>query len=47
VRGAGTILGMRLLIGVLPAVFILIGNLFLVLYPLNKKRYEEVVGAHS
>ncbi|MRR32541.1 MFS transporter, partial [bacterium] len=43
VQGARSILGMRLLIGVLPAVFILVGNLFLVLYPLSKKRYEEVV----
>jgi len=47
VQGKEAILGMRLLIGVLPGIFILIGNLFLILYPLNKKRYEEVVGAHS
>ena len=47
VQGAESILGMRLLIGVLPAVFILIGNLFLMLYPLSKKKYEEVVLARS
>lgn len=47
VQGARSILGMRLLIGVLPAVFILVGNLFLVLYPLSKKKYEEVVMARG
>jgi GPH family glycoside/pentoside/hexuronide:cation symporter len=42
VQSASSILGMRLLIGPLPAVLILLGNLALLFYPLNQKRYEEV-----
>ena len=42
VQSATSILGMRLLIGPLPAVLILLGNLALLFYPLNQKRYEEV-----
>jgi GPH family glycoside/pentoside/hexuronide:cation symporter len=37
-----SILGIRLLIGPLPALLILISNLALIFYPLDKKRYEEV-----
>lgn len=38
-----SILGIRLLIGVLPGIFILIANLFLLIYPLSKSRYDEVL----
>ncbi len=43
VQGARTIMGMRLLIGVLPGIFILLGNLTLALFPLNKQRYAEML----
>jgi GPH family glycoside/pentoside/hexuronide:cation symporter len=39
---AQSILGIRLLIGPLPAVLILLGNLALAFYPINQKRYEEI-----
>jgi glycoside/pentoside/hexuronide:cation symporter, GPH family len=42
VQSATSILGMRLLIGPLPAILILLSNLSLAFYPLNKKRYEEL-----
>jgi glycoside/pentoside/hexuronide:cation symporter, GPH family len=42
VQSAASILGIRLLIGPLPALLILLGNLALVFYPLNQKRYEQV-----
>ncbi|RPI32964.1 MAG: MFS transporter [Chloroflexota bacterium] len=42
-QSAESILGIRLLIGPLPAILILLGNLVLYFYPLDKKRYEEVV----
>ena len=45
VQSATSILGIRLLIGPLPAVLILLGNLALVFYPLNQKRYEEMQAA--
>jgi len=45
IQSASSILGMRLLIGPLPAVLILLGNLALLFYPLNQKRYEEVQAA--
>jgi GPH family glycoside/pentoside/hexuronide:cation symporter len=41
-QSASSILGIRLLIGPLPVLLILLGNLALFLYPLNQKRYEEV-----
>jgi GPH family glycoside/pentoside/hexuronide:cation symporter len=44
-QSATSILGIRLLIGPLPAVLILLGNLALVFYPLNQKRYEQVQAA--
>ena len=44
-QSAASILGNRLLIGPLPAVLILLGNLALIFYPLNQKRYEEVQAA--
>jgi GPH family glycoside/pentoside/hexuronide:cation symporter len=40
---ASSALGIRLLIGPLPAVLILLGNLALFFYPLNQKRYEEMI----
>ncbi len=40
---ATSVLGMRLLIGPLPALLILLGNLAMFFYPLDKKRYEEMV----
>lgn len=42
---ARSILGIRLLIGPLPALLILLGNLALAFYPLNQKRYEEIQAA--
>jgi glycoside/pentoside/hexuronide:cation symporter, GPH family len=39
---ATSILGIRLLIGPLPALLILISNLALVFYPIDKMRYEEI-----
>ncbi len=43
VQSAQSVMGIRLLIGVLPGIFILIANLVLMIYPLNKKRYEQVL----
>ena len=45
IQSAAAILGIRLLIGPLPAVLILLGNLALLFYPLNQKRYEQVQAA--
>ena len=45
IQTATSILGIRLLIGPLPAVLILLGNLSLIFYPLNQKRYEEMQAA--
>jgi GPH family glycoside/pentoside/hexuronide:cation symporter len=42
VQSARSILGIRLLIGLLPAILILLSNLALLFYPLDRKRYEEV-----
>ncbi|MBI4732204.1 MAG: MFS transporter [Chloroflexi bacterium] len=42
IQSASSILGIRLLIGPLPALLILLGNLALAFYPLNQKRYEEI-----
>jgi glycoside/pentoside/hexuronide:cation symporter, GPH family len=42
VQSARSILGIRLLIGPLPAILILLSNLALLFYPLDRKRYEEV-----
>ena len=42
VQSASSILSMRLLIGPMPALLILLGNLALIFYPLNQKRYEQV-----
>jgi glycoside/pentoside/hexuronide:cation symporter, GPH family len=42
VQSARSILGIRLLIGPLPAILILLSNLALFFYPLDRKRYEEV-----
>lgn len=42
VQSATSVLGIRLLIGPLPAVLILGSNLALFFYPLDRKRYEEV-----
>jgi glycoside/pentoside/hexuronide:cation symporter, GPH family len=43
VQTARSMLGIRLLIGVLPGIFILSANIVLAIYPLSKKRYEEVL----
>jgi GPH family glycoside/pentoside/hexuronide:cation symporter len=40
---AKSLLGMRLMISALPGIFILCANLLLIVYPLNKKSYEEVL----
>jgi GPH family glycoside/pentoside/hexuronide:cation symporter len=42
-QSARSMTGIRLLIGVLPAFFIIAANLVLSFYPLNKKRYEQVL----
>ena len=41
-QAARSILGIRLLIGPLPAVMILLGNLALAFYPIDRKRYEQI-----
>jgi glycoside/pentoside/hexuronide:cation symporter, GPH family len=38
-----SILGIRLLIGVLPGIIIVIANIVLALYPLTKKHYEQIL----
>ncbi len=40
-----SVLGIRLLIGPLPAVLILLGNLALAFYPLNQMKYDEIQAA--
>jgi GPH family glycoside/pentoside/hexuronide:cation symporter len=40
---ATSVLGIRLLIGPLPALLILLGNLAMFFYPLDKKRYEAML----
>jgi GPH family glycoside/pentoside/hexuronide:cation symporter len=45
VQSAQSILGIRLLVGLLPGVLILLGNLVLAFYPLSQKRYEEIQAA--
>jgi GPH family glycoside/pentoside/hexuronide:cation symporter len=45
VQSARSLLGIRLLIGPLPAVLILAGNLALAFYNLDRKRYGEVQAA--
>jgi GPH family glycoside/pentoside/hexuronide:cation symporter len=42
VQSTRSIMGIRLLIGPLPAVLFLFGNLAMAFYPLNRKRYEEL-----
>jgi glycoside/pentoside/hexuronide:cation symporter, GPH family len=42
IQSARSILGIRLLIGPLPAVMILLGNLALAFYPIDRKRYEQI-----
>jgi len=41
-QSARSIMGIRLLIGPLPAVLFLLGNLAMLFYPLNRKRYEAI-----
>jgi GPH family glycoside/pentoside/hexuronide:cation symporter len=43
VQSASSILGIRLLIGILPAIIILAGNIVLAFYPLTRQRYEEIL----
>jgi GPH family glycoside/pentoside/hexuronide:cation symporter len=45
VQSATSIFGIRILIGPLPAILILLSNLALVFYPLDRKRYEQVQAA--
>jgi len=47
IQSATSIQGIRFLIGPLPAVLILLGNLALFFYPLSQKKYEEVQAAIS
>jgi GPH family glycoside/pentoside/hexuronide:cation symporter len=42
VQSARSIMGIRLLIGPLPAVLFILGNLAMLFYPLNRKRYEAI-----
>jgi GPH family glycoside/pentoside/hexuronide:cation symporter len=44
-QSARSILGIRLLIGPLPALLILLSNLALAFYPLDRQRYEQVQAA--
>jgi GPH family glycoside/pentoside/hexuronide:cation symporter len=44
-QSAQSILGIRLLVGLLPGILILLGNVVLAFYPLNQKRYEEIQAA--
>jgi len=37
-----SLLGIRLLIGPLPAVFFIVANVILSFYPIDKKRYDEI-----
>jgi len=41
-QSASSLLSIRLLVGFLPVIFILVGNLLVYLYPLNQKQYEAV-----
>jgi glycoside/pentoside/hexuronide:cation symporter, GPH family len=41
-QSARSLMGIQLLIGPIPVVLFLLGNLCLAFYPLNKQRYEEV-----
>lgn len=43
VQSGRSILGIRLLIGVLPGIFILVANIVLAMYPLTKKHYENIL----
>jgi GPH family glycoside/pentoside/hexuronide:cation symporter len=45
VQSARSILGIRLLIGPLPAILIVLSNIALFFYPLDRKRYEEVLAS--
>ena len=45
VQSAQSILGIRLLVGLLPGVLIMLGNLALLFYPLNQRKYEEIQAA--
>ncbi len=45
IQSASSVLGIRLLIGPLPAILILLGNLALVFYHLNQKQYDEMQAA--
>jgi glycoside/pentoside/hexuronide:cation symporter, GPH family len=42
VQAASALLGIRLITGVIPALFLIIGLIFLLLFPLNKKRTEKM-----
>jgi GPH family glycoside/pentoside/hexuronide:cation symporter len=43
VQSARSVLGIRLLIGVLPGIFIVSANIVLAFYPLTKKHYEQIL----
>lgn len=43
VQSSRSILGIRLLIGVLPGIFILIANFVLAMYPLTRRHYEQIL----
>jgi GPH family glycoside/pentoside/hexuronide:cation symporter len=42
IQAASAMLGIRLVMGIIPAIFLAIGLLFLLWYPLNKKRVEKL-----
>jgi len=42
IQAGNALLGIRLVMGIIPAIFLAIGLIFLVLYPLNKKRVEKL-----
>lgn len=47
VQSARAVLGIRLLVGPLPAILLLLGNLALAFYPLNQKKYAEIQASIS
>ncbi|MHA1131747.1 MAG: hypothetical protein ACTSQQ_13170, partial [Candidatus Helarchaeota archaeon] len=42
VQMSNALLGIRLLIGIVPAILLALGLIFLLIYPLNKKRVEKL-----
>jgi GPH family glycoside/pentoside/hexuronide:cation symporter len=43
IQSARSVFGIRLLIGVLPGIFIMAANIVLAFYPLSKKHYDQIL----